>query len=61
MPGDSPELYFKRIVSIPFMDDLLAHLDQCFSDVQRKAIKGMSIIPSVNDSSITQSSLSELW
>ena len=61
VPGDSPELYFKRIVSIPFMDELLAHLDQRFSDVQRKAIKGMSIIPSVvNDSSVSQSSLSEL-
>ena len=61
VPGDSAELYFKRSVSIPFMDELIAHLDQRFSDIQQKAMKGMSIVPSgVNDSSVTQSSLSEL-
>ena len=48
-------------MSIPFIDELIAHLDQRFSDIQLKAIKGMSIVPSlVNDSSVTQSSLSEL-
>ena len=33
VPGDTPELYFKHTVSIPFMDELIAHLDQRFSDL----------------------------
>ena len=46
-PGETPEIYYKRTISIPFLDELISHLNSRFSDIQQKAIMGMRIVPSV--------------
>ena len=46
-PGDTPEIYFKRAISIPFVDSLLTHIESRFSDIQQKALMAMKIVPSV--------------
>ena len=47
VPGDTPEVYYKRSISIPFVDELLGHIGTRFSDIQQKALHGMTLVPSV--------------
>ena len=47
VPGDTPEVYYKHCISIPFLDELLGHLTSRFSDIQQKALKGLMLVPSV--------------
>ena len=47
VPSNTPEEYFRRAITIPFFDDMISHLNNRFSDVQRKAIMALSIVPSV--------------
>ena len=47
MPSHTPEEYFPRAITIPFFDDMISHLNNRFSDVQRKAIMALSIVLSV--------------
>ena len=61
MPGYTPELYLKRSVSIPFLDELVSHIDHRFSDIQQKVVMGLNIVPSViKDNAGSPSSLNEL-
>ena len=61
VPGDTPEVYYKRCISIPFIDELLGHLTSRFSDIQQKALKGLMLVPSVlMDSSLPHSTVEEL-
>ena len=60
-PGETPEIYYKRTISIPFLDELISHLNSRFSDIQQKAIMGMRIVPSVlMDNSLSASSVQHL-
>ena len=60
-PGDTPEEYYRRTISIPFLDKLLSHLESRFSDIQQKAIDGMKIVPSVlMDKSVPQCTSQDL-
>ena len=62
MPGDTPEVYYKRTVSIPFLDELISHLRSRFSTIQEKAIKGMTLVPSVIvESNVTVGHLLEAY
>ena len=45
--SNTPEEYLRRAITIPFFDDMISHLNNTFSDVQRKAIMALSIVPSV--------------
>ena len=47
MPSNTPEEYFRRAITIPLFDDMISHLNNRFSDVQRKAIMALSIVLSV--------------
>ena len=48
-------------MSVPFLDELIAHIDQRFSDIQQKVIRGLSIVPTVIKAKfLSQPSLSEL-
>ena len=47
MPGDTPEVYYRRILTIPFLDKLISHLESRFSNIQQKALEGMSLVPTV--------------
>ena len=46
-PAETPVEYYCRIISIPFLDTMLSHLETRFSDIQQKSIDGMKIVPSV--------------
>ncbi len=60
-PGDTPEEYYRRTLSIPFLDQLITHLESRFSDIQQKAIQGMRLVPSVLvDPSIPKCDCSDL-
>lgn len=61
IPGETPEIYYKRTITIPFLDQLISHLNSRFSDIQQKAIMGMKIVPSVlMDNSLSASSTQDL-
>ena len=61
-PGDTPEEYYRRTISIPFLDTLLSHLESRFSDIQQKSVNGMKIVPSVlMDKSIPTCTHQELF
>ena len=46
VPGDTPEEYYRRAITVLFLDELLSHLDTRFSKTQL-AVKALSIVPSV--------------
>ena len=45
--ADSPEEYFRRIVTIPMLDILLEQLQQRFGGLQQVAVKGHHLLPDV--------------
>ena len=46
-PGETPEVYYRRTLSIPFLDELISHMGSRFSDIQQKAVQGMRLVPTV--------------
>lgn len=46
-PACSPSEYYRRTITIPVLDHLLAELNARFTDHQKTAIQGMYLIPSV--------------
>ena len=46
-PADTPELYYKRTLSIPFLDELIGHITSRFSNIQQQAMRGLTLVPSV--------------
>ena len=60
-PGETPEIHYKRTITIPFLNQLISHLNSRLSDIQQKAIMGMKIVPSVlMDNSLSASSMQDL-
>ena len=47
VPADTPSEYFRRIISIPVLDHLISELKSRFSNHQRVALLGLSIVPSL--------------
>ena len=47
LPADTPIEYYKRTISIPVVDHLLSELRSQFGDHQRRAMLGLSIVPSL--------------
>ena len=47
VPAETPEEYYRRYLTIPFLDHILSHMETCFSDLQQKAVMALQIIPSV--------------
>ena len=47
VPGDSPEEYFCRTITIPFVDELLQHMQTRFSGLQSKVIEGLCLVPTM--------------
>ena len=61
IPGDTPESYYRRTNSIPFLDELITHLKSRFTVIQQKAVMRMTIATSVlMDETIPTSSLGDL-
>ena len=59
-PGDTPEEYFRRTLTIPFIDELLQHLETRFSPLQSKAIQGLRLVPTVLMSITNTGELNEM-
>ena len=47
MLSNTPAESFRRAITIPFFDDMISHLNNRFSDVERKTIMALSIVSSV--------------
>lgn len=47
IPADTPSQFYKRSLTIPFLEDLASHMQQRFSGVVKSAILGLALIPSV--------------
>ena len=47
VPADTPGEYFQRTISIPVLDHILSELRSRFSNLQRAALLGVSIVPSL--------------
>ena len=47
MPGGTPEVYYRRVLFIPFLDDLLEQLESRFSAMSAKSLIGLKLLPEV--------------
>lgn len=47
VPAESPSTYFKRCISIPFVDHMLSQLNSRFSSHQKSSLLGMYLVPSM--------------
>ena len=56
IPAENPKEYFRRLITIPILDHLLAEMETRFSKHQQTAINGIYLIPSI----ITTKSLGEI-
>ena len=45
VPADSPQEYYRRTISIPFLDHLCSQIEERFSPTQQKAYMGLSLVP----------------
>ena len=53
------EEYYRRSLTIPFLDHILFHMETRFSDLQQKAVMALQIIPSVILQSTHQANVEE--
>ena len=45
VPGDTPIVYFKRSIYLPFLDSLIQQYNMRFNSLSQKALNAMSLIP----------------
>lgn len=45
VPGDTPKVYFKRSIYLPFLDSLIQQYNMRFNSISQKALNGMALIP----------------
>ncbi|CAG2195052.1 unnamed protein product [Mytilus edulis] len=45
VPGDTPQVYFKRAVYLPYIDALIQEYSSRFNSLSQKAVKAMALIP----------------
>ena len=45
IPGDTPQVYYKRVVYLPHIDALIQEYSSQFSSLSQKAVKAMALIP----------------
>ena len=46
---ESSETYYRRTVTIPFLDHMISEMKWRFSETQRKAVLGLSLVPAAMD------------
>ena len=46
-PASTPSEYFRRIITVPVLDHLLAELNTRFSSHQKTALQGLHLVPSL--------------
>ena len=42
-----PEDCYRRDLKVSFLDEMIAHINSCFSEIQKKAMLALSLVPSV--------------
>ena len=47
MPTLTPEDYYRSDLTVPFLDEMIAHINSRFSEIQKKAMMALSLVPSV--------------
>ena len=47
VPALTPEDYYRRDLTVPFLDEMIAHINSRFSEIQKKAMMALSLVPSV--------------
>lgn len=47
VPATTTEEYYRRSLTVPFLDHMISHMETRFSNLQQKAIMALKIIPSV--------------
>ena len=50
VPAESPSDYYKKSITIPFLDHLIAEMNTRFSCLQERASSGIKLIPSLMSS-----------
>lgn len=45
VPGDTPKVYFKRAIYLPFLDSLIQQYNMRFNSLSQKALNAMALIP----------------
>ena len=49
IPAEDSETYYRHTLTIPFLDQLVMEMNVRFSDTQRKAVLGLSLVPAAMD------------
>lgn len=44
-PAQNPSEYYRRVISIPLLDDLISELESCFSSHKQTALQGLYLVP----------------
>ena len=60
VPATTPSEYYKRAISIPMLDHLESEINSRFTELQRTAAKGISIVPATLCVTTTAASVKEL-
>ena len=48
-PTEDSETYYRRTLTIPFLDQLIMEMNSRFSETQKKAVLGLSLVPAAMD------------
>ena len=44
-PAETPEIYYRRVIAIPYVDDLLSGMEARFSSLTSTAIQALKLAP----------------
>jgi len=44
-PAETPEIYYRRVIAIPYVDDLLSGMEARFSSLTSTAIQALKLVP----------------
>ena len=47
MPAITPGDYYRRDLAVLFLGEMIAHINSCLSEIQKKAMMALSLVPSV--------------
>ena len=54
-PANIPEEYYRRTLTVPFIEHMLSHMEMHFTELQQKAVMALKIIPSFSSESTSGS------
>jgi len=62
VPADTPKIYFKRMVYIPFLDSIIQQFSMRFGSLATQAVRAIKLIPAnvVNEDNLSESSFHDI-